>query len=1031
MNISVAKERLASVVKPDAVTSSEGDFLATHVELKRLVLLNKFEFVPLSKKYTSEEEIYNKFILNPMNKHQFIVVYGQSGTGKSHLIRWFEARYRADRPDDEVVLFIRRSDNTLKGTIRQLLKKPEIQEIPNKEIIKRLANASEAIPEDKLKDMIYHAFIVEINNDNNENEIHLNNYKRKRLVAFLSNETIHDHMMESGGPIDRIYSKVAENSMVDPDTIAQFIPEDFLVSADLFDDMQHAGADSKAEKMALALMSNDAKEDAKIISSYLNQFVSVVIQRCAGIEPGDFEQVFMTIRSELFRQGKNLTLFIEDITSFTGVDNALLNALMEDHNGRDICRISSVIGGTNGYINDFFRDNHKDRVTQYIYIPDNAFDEEGVFEFVGRYLNTMSLTEETIKQWVDAKALPADYPVHEVEEGKNWEFVNIAYGKKLCLYPFSKYSIRYLYQNQLIKGHRTPRYIIRDIIEPVVNDVLYNADNFPSIQYKLFDVNSTLNFIIHSQVNDEQQAERLYRFVRIWGNNEAKQYQINGVTYIAGLPESIYKEFKLPIVNLQQIDAPATVQQTNNVADSVEDGEVNEVSDHAIPQVPADKQKKLGEAIIKLTEWANGAPINLGTTGGAEGTIRQARDDIGEFLFDAIDWQIEGVSMDNVSKVKSATTGNGTGGRKLVALERQTKGTGFFTLPANFSSMNLIEVMIRWRNFGNQSWDYPGADFDVYLLTSWVSRIKKEVVESIKTYDGNKSTKYIEAAFATEIYRLILHGEYREKSLNNLTPEYLLCDHKAKDQNTHHSKEWDSLISLIHQKNADDVNKTTVRQYFNLVQGDGSKMIVLDPINFSTVLRKVKGNRLQIPEDEIQSDDNVKLRRDAYTGYEDIVIRIDNVAKAEIAVARDAIKPIYDCFDDDIAEEDIQALIEAVKKFYQEIETTQINVKTVSTEYVRKSLKQIVKALGDIGSVANNDDPLTILMAFSSDPVGTIQPLLDLINQVSNDISSVEKQVESRKRRLNPMTIDNEQAELYKAEKDVIKSDIHEFERLR
>lgn len=391
MNLSIAKDRLAAVVKPDSITTSQGDFLVTHVEIKKLALLNKFEFVPTPKKYTSEDAIYKQYVLNPNNQHQFIVVYGQSGTGKSHLIRWFEAKYQTDKPEDEVVLFIRRSDNTLKGTIRQLLQKPEVQEISNKEIIKRLSNASSAVPEDKLKDMIYHDFIIEIDNDNGEQEISLNNIKRKKLVAFLNNETIHDHMLSFGGPIERIYSKVAENSMVDPDTIAQFKPEDFLVSVDLYEDMLQAGADPKAEKMALAMMANDAMEDAKRFSDYLNQFVSIVIQRCAGIEPGDFEQVFMDIRKELYHLGKNLTLFIEDITSFTGVDNALLNALMEEHNDRNICRLSAIVGGTNAYVNDCFRQNHLDRVTKYIYIPDDVFDEDGVFEFVGKYLDRKSV----------------------------------------------------------------------------------------------------------------------------------------------------------------------------------------------------------------------------------------------------------------------------------------------------------------------------------------------------------------------------------------------------------------------------------------------------------------------------------------------------------------------------------------------------------------------------------------------------------------------------------------------------------------
>ena len=1030
MNLSIAKERLAAVVKPDSITASQGDFLATHVAIKKLVLLNKFELVPTSKKYTTEKDIYEKYVINPMNKHQFIVVYGQSGTGKSHLIRWLEAMYKADQPDDEVVLFIRRSDNTLKGTIRQLLQKPEVQEISNKDIIKRLANASTAVPEDKLKDMIYHNFIIEVNNDNDDHEIQLNNIKRKRLVAFLNNETIHDYMMESDGPIERIYSKVAENSLVDPDIIAQFKPQDFLVSVDLFDTMNQAGADPKAEKTARALMANDAMEDAKKFSDYLNQFVSVVIQRCAGIEPGDFEQIFMDIRKELYRLGKNLTLFIEDITSFTGVDNALLNALMEDHNEREICRLSSIVGGTNAYINDCFRQNHRDRVTQYVYIPDDIFEENGIFEFVGRYLNAMSLPTEVIAQWVSTKALPGEYPVHDVTDGKNWEYVQIPYGKQLCLYPFSKNSIRYLYRNELTRGHQTPRYIIRDIIEPVVSDLLYNADGFPSMKYSLVNINTTLNFMVHNQVKDEQQADRVFRFMSIWGNNEAKQFSHESVTYIAGLPTFVYEELGLPIINLQN-----TVVTSEPVPDSGSASIQEPVSAPApglAPVVLPEKQKKLDDANVKLTQWANGLPINLSTTGGAEGTIRIAREDMGEFLLSAINWQAEGVSLDNVSKVKAAISGRASK-YKLVALENQTKGSGYYILPANWDSLNVINAFIRWREFGNQSWGYQGSDFDIYLITSWTSRIKKQIVKAVQLYDEKNESKYIEAAIAAEMYRLILNGEYREKTLGNLTAEYLLCDHQAKNRDTCHTNEWNSLLSVMHQKDADLINKGTVRQYFNLLQGStGGAVVVLDAINLSKTIRKVKTNRLQIPEEEIQADDKVKLRKDTYLFLADITSRIDHVAKAELASAKKAIQPIYDCFDDDeIEEEDIDALLAKISIFYREIDETQINIKTVSIDGVEKTIKQIEKALGDIGNVLDEDDPLTIIMAFSWDPIGVLQSLLALINQVSVDIAEVDKQIEKRKNNLGALGSEEANDNLYKEEMTVIDGDIALLKALR
>ena len=1029
MNLSIAKERLASVVKPDSITASQGDFLVTHVEIKKLVLLNKFEFVPASQKFTSEEDIYKKIIINPTNRHQFIVVYGQSGTGKSHLIRWFETRFKVDQPDDEVVLFIRRSDNTLKGTIRQLLEKPEVQDISNKEIIKRLANASAAVPEDKLKDMIYHNFIIEINNDNDEHEIQLNNIKRKRLVAFLNNETIHDYMMEAGGPIERIYSKVAENSYVDLDTIAQFKPEDFLVSVDLYEDMQKSGADPKADKMARALMANDAMEDAKKFSNYLNQFVETVIQRCAGIEPGDFEQVFMDIRRELYRLGKNLTLFIEDVTSFTGVDNALLNALMEEHNDRDICRLSSVVGGTNAYINDCFRQNHRDRVTQYIYIPDDVFDENGIYEFVGRYINAMSLPAKVISEWVDAKALSGEYPVHEVIEGKKWEYIEIPHGKKLCLYPFSKSSIRYLYKNELTKGHQTPRYIIRDIIEPVVSDLLYNASKFPSKKYALVNINTTLNFMVHNQVKDEEQADRVFRFMSIWGNNEAKQFTHEGITYIAGLPTYVYEELGLPIVNLQNQESGSTASfgVNSKLLQNDKKGDAGKTSDKGSGTkvtVPADKQKKLDDATVKLTEWVNGSPINLSTTGGVEGTIRTAREDMCEFLLSAINWQVEGVSLDNVSKVKAATSGKSSK-YKLVALENQTKGNGYYILPASWDSLNVINAFIRWREFGNQRWEYKGSDFDVYLITSWVSRIKKQIVKAVSLYDEKTETKYIEAAITAEMYRLILNGEYREKTIGNLTAEYLFCNHQAKNKNTFHSNEWKSLLSVMQQKGADSINRQTVQQYFNILQGNAAgSVVVLDAINLAKTIRRVKTNKLQIPEKDLQTDDKVKLRKDTYSFLIDITSRIDSVARAEVDMAKKAIQPIYDCFDDDdVEEEDISALTKKINEFYKEIDDTQINIKTVSTEPVKKQTKQISKAISDITRALDEDDSLMVLMAFSGDPVGTLQPLLALIKQVTNDIIEAEKQITNRMIALGSSGTGQENENHYKEELSVIDSD--------
>lgn len=163
------------------------------------------------------------------------------------------------------------------------------------------------------------------------------------------------------------------------------------------------GADKNAMKMANAILADD--EMPERLADYMNTLVNKVIQTCAGLEPGDFEQVFVEIRKEIKRQGKNLTLLIEDVTAFTGVNVALLNVLTTEHTGmyesQELCRISSIVGTTEKYFNVNFMDNHKDRVTQFFYIPNDVFGEnqDSLYEFVGRYLNAMSLRGDILDEW--------------------------------------------------------------------------------------------------------------------------------------------------------------------------------------------------------------------------------------------------------------------------------------------------------------------------------------------------------------------------------------------------------------------------------------------------------------------------------------------------------------------------------------------------------------------------------------------------------------------------------------------------------
>ena len=1036
MDVTIARERLASVVKPDSITYSQGDFLATHVAVQRLRLVNKFDVAPSEGREYSEEEVYRKFILNKENKHQFIAVYGQSGTGKSHLIRWFEAKYRHNKPAQEVVLFIRRSDNTLKGTIRQLLDMPEVQEIANKDAYDRLLKAAAYEDENKLKGRLYHEVLNEVEHDEEDRSIHLKNIERKRLIAFLNNEVVRVRLEAADGPIERIYSKIAENSLVDRDTIAQFTAEDFFISAELSDQIERAGVDPKAMKMVRALMADeDGREEAEKVAAYLNQFVNDVVQRCAGIAAGDFRDIFRDIRRELFRLGKSLTLFIEDVTSFTGVDDALLDALIVEHTGMNegekLCRISSIIGTTGNYLQHNFRDNHKDRITQYVYIPSDAFDEAGLFEFVGRYLNAMSVPESRIADWLENAAEPADYPVHTVKEGKNWEFVPIEFDKKLCLYPFTKNSIRYLYQHALKQNQQTPRYIIRDMIEPVVNDILNGREKFPSLPWSLVRTNTTLSYRIESQIRDEQEAARVLRFLSIWGDGTPDQFTKDGVVYQAGVRSDILEELAMPPLRLSEVEAPKTaaaLAASGAAADHASAAEKSPAASLAEtpvepPVVSAGRVEKVERAVAVLSKWVEGQAIDVSSTGGTSGALRAARDDIAKYLLSAIPWQAEGISLDQMGKIQDSSA-------PLVDFENQTRERtqGLYTMPASRESMHIIAAFLRWREYGGQSWAYPESDLDAYFITLWTSRIKSALLKAVRE-NADAGVGYIEAAISAEIYRQILCGEFREKSLKNLTVRHLFEKKEKKAAADSHVREWSALCALLSQKGADEVNRKTVRQYFNIAQGDGGSVIVLDEPNLARTLRKVKSNRLSVPESAFEMQDPVKRRRDVFDHLKKIVERVGKVADAEQEKARSMMKKIRafwgaDEFDDGEAmeEEDLLMLAERVKAFYDEANRTQFSVAFFSTDPVKKGAKQIAKALSDVGGALEEKDPLAVLLAFSGDPLTDLKPLLDLFERLEADFKKIDAEMAKRQAALGEEisakgSADRYEEELQKIEK--------------
>ena len=1026
MNTAIAKKRISQVLRVDSIDSTDSDFLATHVPFRKIVVATK-SGDQFEESYKSEEDIYRDIFNNDLtrNEHQFVIVEGSSGAGKSHFIRWLYAMLSAKEEKDDVVLLIRRSDNTLKGTIRQLLEIKEVKEISNKEAYERLVKANQAITESKFKSTIYHQFIVEIENDTSEV---LGNIKRKKLIALLNNSAFQERLMAAGGPIDRIYSKITSSSGVDLDLIAQFSKADLTLDIDFINQLDDA--DRKAQDFANSLMEGDDDEFIEKITAYMNSFVETVIQTSAGIEPGDFQQIFKEIRQEIKRKGKNLILLVEDITSFTGVNQALLNALVTGHTGSNavdnLCKLISVVGTTTQYYNQF-RDNYRDRITKQITINDGIIGENksDLVQFVAKYLNAISLDSETLDTWVKNGAYSEDMPVHEDKDHDHWDKFKLASGKQISLFPFTQNAVINLYE--AMSDHKTPRYILRDIVEPAVNEVLHDISSFPKFCLGWHSSlpesveNRIGNIVQSTQIAQELKADyrkRLVAFMSFWTN---KTLDVTSNSCIAGIKTKIFFELDFgefvskltSTATVRKVADPVPVPDKTSVSQPTNDEVVEVTVEPVQPFKPIVKeQPKIDPKNQKDYDSFRANVISWHRDGGNLIRFVPIRDQISNFVYDAINWQQEGIPLDSRNRFKESIGG------RLVGFERQDQALDrcIVVFEDTDETYQLLLCFGKWLYLGNKSWNFPDSASAIYFATSWLQRNKDKFVNAIRNVDkGSAVPAYIKAAMIEKVYKLIINGRIGETKLNQLGDDVFLSTDTPKNSSyefsTGHSQAWYELHQFIYNDTKTPDSYTASVRYFNLIQGVtiNTDNYVLNYPLYQAALKEVRKSGYVLDENDINDTEKaVKDKREIFELAQKVLSKVHRVVEEETALARKNAVDILSYFEnidieDELEASDIRDIINEIQSFYQRCFAVGINISIIDDAQIKKikdSASAIAKAMLILQKDYSDEDDISVLYAFSSNPIGVVLPFLEMLRKANKDIDTAYEQMQNEKESL-------------------------------
>lgn len=557
----------------------------------------------------------------------------------------------------------------------------------------------------------------------------------------------------------------------------------------------------------------------------------------------------------------------------------------------------------------------------------------------------------------------------------------------------------YLYNNLLQENYRTPRYLLRDVVEKTVRDALWNFDNFPGFKIVNTNINSNLRDAIQKTGVTKEQFERMYLFMCVWGDSSTDTYEQNGITYIAGLSSNVYEDMGFPLINGKKVSGKQPQQKPQNQPSNA-GGSTTVVKTPA--QIAAEKKlqaerAQLNDSLQVIENWIAGGTINVGATTGNVVLISKAREDMCSYLYSAIDWQAECVSMDNIDKIKKVKD-------RLVGFDRQKRGADqmFYKLPADRETQAVIEAFLEWNVLGKRSWNFDGADKRVYRVQLWTEKIKKPLVKAITTFE-DREIDYFKCAMMAEFYRVILFGSSKATTIDGLKADHIIDNGIRGLGVNSHSDAWNSLLGIITRSENDKINRETVIQYCNVIQGESHVQVFLDREKFDAMVRTVKNEKLTVDNEVLDLVDPVKPRRDARDYLRTILERLDKVQEDELDKANEIVTTIETNFGTtDVDDEDIEDMVEKVIEFYRAAEDGKLPGKYDQELFdeVKKYSTSTSKAIKEIVAAQKTTNALECILAFSQDPIRKVEKLDQLIKKVLTDMAKIQTELEVRKAKL-------------------------------
>jgi hypothetical protein len=724
----------------DAVNSSPAVFLATH---RPSQMLRRDFSATQGGTLIDEEQLLLDFLV-PNPGLLFLPIIGESGTGKSHLVRWLHLRLPYD--DSRKIVYIPKYGTNLRRVIELILSGMTGEAVNY--LRSELDDAVDSLDEAGAPSRLLNELAASIEDHSREPRPSparphddYRQWLETELPKLLLDSVFRSKLLEPHGVVNRLVREALQGKQ-DEDTSESFA---FRISDLPLSAPDVARANKDVHALFTQLIDSSTLRDVAI--ELLNENLGPAIRTLFGMGGTRLSDVMLSVRRELLAQGAELCLLIEDFTILQGIQGELLDALTEPpvRDGQQVlCPIRVGMAVTTGPFAAIARTfSTRGGFAGHVYSLDVPLSQAGlgiaredVEDFIAGYLNAARLgqarlekalqdagTERvTHRRWVPnaCEGCPHEDTCHEAFTASRDGF---------GLYPFNGAALDRAVESKSPKNF-DPRRILGTVVRYTLDQ--HRADitrgDFPSNAFARHFNSSRLSPLDPDLVEDLRRAdpvnfERRVVLLTFWGGRPSK---------IVNLPVGIHEAFSIPELNDAELQSPPRrVGPTPPAGGENADGQ---------PQLPSQVRRNLSN----IDQWSGGT-TELDQT--LAGELRR-------FLHAAviahIDWNDELLlqSDDSVGRtgkffrLSSINIENARGGgvRPSSAIT--------VNLPASAESAALLRGVVLYQYYGH--WAFDRGDERLRRLTARLDVWTRDVTSTVRAGGGRAGTWNLVAA-ATEL----------------------------------------------------------------------------------------------------------------------------------------------------------------------------------------------------------------------------------------------------------------------------------------